>query len=220
MLKKLFILLLISNMILINNIYCQDANKTIKVTYSIDSKTIRFSPENITVYQGDIIEITANRLVFEGDLINYLDLDWISDYNLMTTKYLFKCIKPGKTLLKAQTTNSSASGKILITILKKSISHNNIAKRIYYKIEDDNILLSKNEIIMKPGDRIILLPKDNNFIDLLIEPDSYDIIEDWYVRYNKHKIYILKAVSRGQSNVALHMAHSYFIKGILKITVE
>jgi len=139
----------------------------------------------------------------------------------MTTKYLFKCIKPGKTLLKAQATNSLASGEILITILKKSISHNNIAKRIYYKIEDNDILLSENEVKMKPGDRIILLPEDNDFIDLLFDYDNYDIIEDWYVLYNKkHKIFILKAVSKGQIDVALHMAHSYFIKGILKITVE
>jgi len=56
MLKKLFIMLLILNIISINNIYCQDNIKIIKVTYSIDAKTIKFSLENITVYQGDIIE--------------------------------------------------------------------------------------------------------------------------------------------------------------------
>lgn len=206
------------------------SNANIRLKYIVDSKSkkIYFSQDEITIKTGECFSLaTSDLIIHGGSFINYLDVDWNDSANGKTF-YSFQGIKQGNFILKFRYTKSNIEGIVNVSV-KNGPKHKlpTPVKRVFYKINNnskdnqDAITFSENNLTLKHNQKLLLLPDPsiNYEHNLLIDGEYYDYLNSVYFLDAKGDFHLFKAVNKGVTNIECHVAHSYFLKGNLKVTV-
>ncbi|HBF36283.1 MAG TPA: hypothetical protein DDW50_03080 [Firmicutes bacterium] len=218
-----------------SNIYAKE-QPIVDLTYHIDTKNHRvvFDPGKITIAVGQIVSIKSPDLIFGGNFINNLDFDWqlFLHNNLEVYQYYFRGVGAGKSKIQCiYTKNSSITGGVEITIVgdnqQPRIASN--LRKVYYRIdpkvsnydEQEAIIFTDKRVTLGIGQELIIMPKDNTVNgNIITELDNSDAIEENSVFDTKgHDLSIFKAKAVGKAKIEYHIAHEYFLKGTIEITV-
>lgn len=211
-----------------NDIQIRGKDKsTTTIKYIIDTKShkVIFSKNKININVGESFCLDASDLsVCAGDFLNYIDLDW------NTKVFSFRGIEPGRTKIRFlyPQSNIEQTTEVVIANTKKTKTENGYYKNIIYKINqdandnEDGITFSTNEIHLKKGQKFILYPDQNIKYEhkLLLEGEYFDFMDSMYLVSLKGSICIFKAITKGTCNIECHVAHSYSLKGTIRVTIR
>lgn len=197
--------------------------KTQRLTYSVDEKKgiINFSKAEINLKEGESFVLKTSDLIVGGNIFENLDVDWKTAND---TEYTFKGIKAGKTKVEFSYTKNNLKGYVNVVVTKNAAGKidNRSLIKIYYRIKNDNtIAFSNDNLEIKKGQRIMLLPdpKGNVKGNLLVEGDYTDILSENYFFNSDTNLSAFKALKAGFTSIECHKEHEYFIKGSLKVKV-
>ncbi|HOV26523.1 MAG TPA: hypothetical protein PK566_09235 [Pseudobacteroides sp.] len=127
--------------------------------------------------------------------------------------------------------NSEITGKIKIQVSDKgkrkkdSQSIIKINYQIKENIDDydknDAIIFSGEEVVLKVGQKLVIRPENDQYFYQLLVSNYPDIIKGTYffIPGESGNVLLYEAVEPGQTVLEFHVAHSFFMKGHLKITV-
>ncbi len=211
------------------------AESDIHLSYHIDLKKhkVVFNPAKITISIGQTVSIKNADLRFGGDFIDKLDFDWQTicvDNDYFDNCY-FKGLKPGKcTIHCIYARNRLMTGDVEVTVTGDNPSPRGLSniRKVYYRIdpkvkkddEQEALIFTHQKIILEKGQKLIVMPKDHTVSgNVVIAVDNPNVIDENMLSGIQANDYIFKAKSVGKVKIEYHIAHEYFLKGTLVITV-